>query len=233
MSRPSGVRGWRAAAAVLVVALLMTSTSSAHQSSERGGGRLDLVASAQPGGQSPRLVDVAYRSDWTWSDRADADTVATSSATCSGCRGAARTVEVMYVGWARRVNADNVATAWSSCTDCGSSALSVQVVVLRHPTDLRVNNRALAVNATCTRCDSSAAAYQLVVSTASRPDLDALLDEVVAWAESLTPTPDDGTLRRGTSPRVQRGSADSLGALQELVSTEAPGKVLAKSVRVQ
>lgn len=217
------------AGAVVVAALLLTSTSSAAQ--HHGSvGRLDLVSSAQPSERSPLVEDEAYDDQWTSQRRVDADTVATSSATCSGCRGVARTVEVLYVGRARHVHADNVATAWASCTDCGTQALSVQVVLVRGVSDLRADNRALAVNAACAGCDSSAAAYQLVVSTRSRPNIRTLKKELVAWAEGLAPAPGGAALRSAT-PQGKAGPG-SLDDLQVLVTDAAPGRVVKRSVDV-
>ena len=219
----------------LAALLLTSSTSTAHPRSQGASDRLDLVSSAQPTPESPRLEDTAYDDEWTSARDVDAQTVSTSSSTCDGCSGVARTVEVVYVRHGQTVRADNVATAWARCTGCDASALSVQVVILRRPAELRVNNRALAVDTTCGHCTSSAAAYQLVVSSRARPDLDALRDQLETWAEEITPAPLPLAPRGPALGAATPGAApqDTLDALQAMVATEAPGPVLEASQKVQ
>lgn len=233
-SRRKGVR-YVAVGVLLMVAL--TSTASAHESPGRYH-RISVVSSAQPSDADPAVTDEAYRAGWTQQRDVDTDTVATASAGCDGCRGTARTVQVLDVGRARRVHADNVATAWSSCSGCGSDVVSVQVLLTRPATDLTVNNRALAVNVDCSGCDSTAAAYQVVVSTTRWVDVEALRDEVVAWVGTATAAADPGPAARkpgpqGLAPRAEAGDEDRLRDLQQLAEDATGGRVLDGAVQVR
>jgi hypothetical protein len=225
------LRAGRYAVLVCVLALAFTTTSSAHEDHNHGSGRLDTVSSAQPTDVAPSVSDDAYVARWVDRRTAELDSVATSSATCDGCRGEARTVQVVDARRARHVHADNVATGWSQCTDCGGSAVSVQVVLTRgHRLDLTANNRALAVNTACDGCDSSAAAYQVVLSVRGWVDVRGLRDEVVDWVEAGQPAAEASPNARSLAPAG--GPQDKLEQLSGMVSAQGHATVVQKSVQV-
>jgi hypothetical protein len=220
----------------LLVAALATS-ASAHQGPQANRHRVDLVSSAQPSAAHPVVTRRAYGVERTWGRAVAADAVATSSATCDGCRGTARTVQVIDAGWARHVRADNVATAWSTCKDCGSDVISVQVVLTHRATGLRVDNRALAFNAGCTGCATKAEAYQVVLTTHRWVDLYALRDEIVAWVDAAASppaaSPQPRTSRRSLAPRSGTGSPDRLAELELLAGRQTGGRVVRGHVQVR
>jgi hypothetical protein len=152
--------------AILVIASLVTgATGTAGMLTFRPGQDFDLVASANPGTPGSSDTDRTAMFERARGKRVQADAVASSSATCDGCRGTAVAVQVVYVNKAKKGTADNLANAWSSCSDCRTTSVSVQVVVVRPGTTLTVRNRAFAVNAACSGCTASAVAVQFVVVT--------------------------------------------------------------------
>lgn len=153
--------------AILVIASLVTGATgtTAGILTFRQGQDFDLVASANPGTPGSSDTDRTAMFERARGKRVQADAVASSSATCDGCRGTAVAVQVIYVNKAKKGTADNLANAWSSCSDCRSTSVSVQVVVVRPSTTLTVRNRAFAVNAACSGCTASAVAVQFVVVT--------------------------------------------------------------------
>ena len=152
--------------AILVIASLVTgATSTVGMLTFRQGQDFDLVASANPGTPGSSDTDRTAMFERARGKRVQADAVASSSATCDGCRGTAVAVQVVYVNKAKKGTADNLANAWSSCSDCSSTSVSVQVVVVRPGATLTVRNRAFAVNAACSGCTASAVAVQFVVVT--------------------------------------------------------------------
>lgn len=240
--RASGVR-YVAAVALLLASL--TTTAAAHQAPVRQHQRLSLVSSAQPSEADPVVADQAYRARLAVGLDVAVNAVATASATCRGCQAVARTVQVVDARWARHLRADNVATAWSRCRGCGGHVLSVQVVLTREAVDLTLNNRALGMNVSCTRCDTTAAAYQVVVSTRGRVDVDDLRDEVVGWVEAATPPGvggagpqalaprSPGPTARGPAPLSGAGAGDRLGQLEQLAAGRTGGRVLRGAVQVR
>ncbi|RYP84273.1 hypothetical protein EKO23_16605 [Nocardioides guangzhouensis] len=193
-------------AAALVLVLGTSYMTSLAQSGYRTGS-LDLTASAHPGEARPTVTDTAFDVDTVWWQPVRADTSALTSATCDGCTGASRTLQVVYAVRPRGVEVDNAAVAWSSCKDCGGTALSVQVVVVRGLHGITANNRALATNAGCTACSTAAKAYQLVVAA---PDAGKLsrpaMAELRAWVDEQ-----DRLLRAGdaAAPSAARGTGTS------------------------
>jgi hypothetical protein len=232
VSRRSGSRraGVRFVALAVLVMLALTTTASAHQR-EHGRHRFDLVASAQPSDAQQAVTDEAYDVSRSGHRFVDANTVATSAATCDGCRGTARAVQVLDARRSHHVHADNVATAWASCEGCGGDVVSVQLVLVGSRPDLTVNNRALAVNAGCTGCDTSAAAYQVVMSARGWVDLDNLRDEVLAWVRA-TPAPGGKASMRSLAPGG--GEADArLADLEQLATDRTGGDVVSGSVQLR
>ncbi|MEU8224178.1 hypothetical protein [Kribbella sp. NPDC048915] len=173
--------------AILVVASLVSGTAgAATMLTARDGRDFDLVASANPGTPGSRDTDRTAMFERARGRTAQADAVASASATCDGCRGTAATVQVIYVNKAKRPTADNLANAWSTCTNCRATAVSVQVLVVRPGVSVAAQNRAFAVNASCSGCTSAAVAVQLVVVTnkhrtlsrKGRQQLEALANEL-------------------------------------------------------
>ncbi len=227
MRRASAAGTVRAAAVLAVLAGVLLGTSSAAPASwggRRPAPRLDLVSSAQPSPSAPSVRHAASSAAWSWRSRVAAHAVATSSADCAGCRGEARTVQLVYAARARTLRVDNVAVAWSSCTGCGARAVSVQLVLThRRPERTDAHNRALALNASCTGCTTSAVAYQLVLATRRWPDPSALRAQVRSWLEAGTPTPGPAGLD------ARRRLRDLAGR----VVARTQGRVLHRSVRVR
>jgi hypothetical protein len=152
--------------AILVVASLVTGAAgTASMLTFRRGQDFDLVASANPGAPRSTDTDRTAMFERARGKRAQADAVASASATCDSCTGTAAAVQVIYVSKAKKGTADNLATAWSSCKNCRATSVSVQVVVVRPGTTLTTRNRAFAVNASCTGCATAAVAVQFVVVT--------------------------------------------------------------------
>jgi hypothetical protein len=181
--------------AILVVASLVTgATGTASMLTFRRGQDFDLVASANPA--TPRSTDTDRTAmfERARGKRAQADAVASASATCDSCTGTAAAVQVIYVNKAKKGTADNLATAWSSCSNCRATSVSVQVVVVRPGTTLTTRNRALAVNASCAGCTTGAIAVQFVVVTSKhrtfsrqgRQQLEALARELEAQLSTRT-----------------------------------------------
>jgi hypothetical protein len=181
--------------AILVIASLLTgATSTAGMLTFRKGQDLDLVASANPGTPGGSDIDRTAMFERARGKRVQADAVASASATCSGCRGTAAAVQVIYVNKANKATADNLANAWSSCSNCRATSVSVQVVVVRPGTTLTARNRAFAVNASCSNCTSAAVAVQFVVVTSKhrafsrqgRQQLEALANELQSQLSTRT-----------------------------------------------
>jgi hypothetical protein len=181
--------------AILVVASLVTgATGTASMLTFRRGQDFDLVASANP--SAPRATDTDRTAmfERARGKRAQADAVASASATCDSCSGTAAAVQVIYVNKAKKGTADNLATAWSSCSNCRATSVSVQVVVVRPGTTLTTRNRAFAVNASCTGCTTAAVAVQFIVVTGKhrtfsrqgRQQLEALARELEAQLSTRT-----------------------------------------------
>lgn len=233
-------RVWRYAGAAAALTVVLTCTSSTASSFGWaptpwwGHGRVDLVSSAQPSEAAPKDRDDATRIVWLRGPGARADAVATSSADCAGCRGEARTVQVVWAGRSPGLRVDNVATAWASCTDCGATAISVQLVLTRHPGGLTANNRALAVNGACTRCTTSAAAYQVVLVTRHWVDLDELREQLRAWVRDHPAGPGPAVSQRSaTTPRAAQGAGPRLRDLAGLIAEQTHGHVVRKAVEVR
>jgi hypothetical protein len=223
-------RTWRLVGAALVLAILLPAGSAASSPfPSRPANRFDLTSSAQPTAAAPVRSERAVRAAVTWAASPKTDAVATTSALCDGCRGDARTVQVLWAGSAWSVRADNAAIAWASCHSCGGTAVSVQLVLTPHPVALQVNNRALAVNVGCEGCDVAAEAYQLVVMTPHRPPLDRLRRQLSRWVEQLgagvSAAP---SARRLSAAAVPAGDVDDLG---RLVTGSVGGTVLKSSVQ--
>ncbi|MGZ8736704.1 MAG: hypothetical protein ACXWXO_01650 [Nocardioides sp.] len=229
-------RPWRRtvryACAGALAAVLLTSTSAATAPPFELPRQTDLVASAHPTPTDLTVRDEALETVSIMGNRPRADAVATASATCDGCHGAAVAVQVAWVVWGWRLRADNVATAWASCTDCAGDAVSVQLVLLRGPAALTVNNRALAVTTGCAGCTANAAAYQIVVQAPAHPaDLDGLRGTLAVWAgrqaarSGAEPAPGARTMRR----QAERG----LAGLERKVAGLVGGAVLKSSVDVR
>ena len=211
-----------ATVAAALVLVLGTSYMTSLAQSGYSTGSLDLTASAHPSGARPTVTDTAFDVDTVWWQPVRADTSALTSATCDGCTGASKTLQVIYAVRPRGVEVDNAAVAWSSCTECGGTALSVQVVVVRGLHGITANNRALATNAGCTACSTAAKAYQLVVAA---PDAEKLsragMAELRAWVDEQ-----DRLLRLGggDAPAAARGTSaaaaggNPLAELQRLVN---------------
>lgn len=152
--------------AILVIASLITgATGTASMLTFRKGQDFDLVASANPAATGNTDTDRTAMFERARGKRAQADAVASATATCNSCTGTAAAVQVIYVNKAKKGTADNVATAWSSCSNCRATSVSVQVVVVRPGTTLTTRNRALAVNVACAGCTTAAIAVQFVVVT--------------------------------------------------------------------
>jgi hypothetical protein len=175
------------------------------------------------------VVDRAFDEGTAFRRDVDADTSATASATCDGCAGRARALQVFYVRRARDTTLDNQAVAWAQCESCRAAAVSMQVVVVRGTREVTANNRALALNAACTDCRTSSLAYQLVVveREGARLSPDAVAD-LRAWvdrraADLLDGRPAAASLRPG-SPSVQRVEDlvnDELGSVTLVLDVDA------------
>ena len=215
-------------AAIVVAALLLTPTSSAAPSEvvlPALPALADLVASAHAATAAPTARDEASQAITLLGMSARADAVATSSATCTGCRARAVAVQVVRARWAWRVRADNVATSWASCRGCSSEVVSVQLVLTPRPAALSVNNRALAATAGCDRCTANAVAYQLVVQASpADEDLPGLRDALAAWARRQ-PTAVGAELQAG-SPSARRQTRPGLADLEREVADAIGGTVL-------
>ena len=181
--------------AILVIASLVTgATGTASMLTFRSGRDFDLVASANPGTPGSTDTDRTAMFERARGKRAQADAVASATATCDSCTGTAAAVQVIYVSKAKKATADNLANAWSSCSDCKATSVSVQVVVVRPGTTLTTRNRALAVNASCSGCTTAAIAVQFVVVTSKhrafsnkgRQQLEALASELQAQLSTRT-----------------------------------------------
>ena len=181
--------------AILVIASLVTgATGTASMLTFRSGRDFDLVASANPGTPGSTDTDRTAMFERARGKRAQADAVASATATCDSCTGTAAAVQVIYVSKAKKATADNLANAWSSCSNCKATSVSVQVVVVRPGTTLTTRNRALAVNASCSGCTTAAIAVQFVVVTSKhrafsnkgRQQLEALASELQAQLSTRT-----------------------------------------------
>jgi hypothetical protein len=155
----------RLQAITMVASLVLGATGTAGVLTFRNGQDFDLVASANPATAGSSDTDRTAMFERARGKRAQADAVATASATCDSCTGRASAVQVIYVNKARKSTADNLANAWSSCSNCRATSVSVQVVVVRPGTKVIAHNRAVAVNAACSGCTTSAIAVQFVVVT--------------------------------------------------------------------
>jgi hypothetical protein len=226
MTAASRILGAGAICALLVAA---TATSSSVADRERQPRDVDLTAAAHPGPGRTTVVDKAFGVSTAFHRDVHADTSATTSATCDGCAGKARALQVLYVRRARDTTLDNQAVAWAQCESCRAAAVSMQVVVVRGTRAVTANNRALALNAACTDCRTSSLAYQLVVVEEERARLspDAVAD-LRAWvdrraADLLGGARAAGSLRAG-SPVVQRVEDlvnDELGSATLLVDVDS------------
>lgn len=130
---------------------------------------VDVTASANAGPGAERTTDAAFRVTDVSYRRVKADATANATSTCDGCVADAKSLHVVYLDRVTGGTADNVATAWSRCADCRATSLSVQVVVVRGWSNIRVSNRALAVNGDCAACATASAAFQTVVTSDTRP----------------------------------------------------------------
>lgn len=153
------------AVSIAVVAL------PAHETVAIGPADADVVATAHagPGSAHPFDSQVAVG---RLNRNGQARATSTSSSTCAGCDGEARTVQVVYAN-APQIVADNVAAAWAaSCTDCSATSVAVQVVLVgKRGEGMVLANHAMAVNAVCEECTSDALAVQFVISGGTRREL--------------------------------------------------------------
>lgn len=192
----------------------------------------DVVSSAHPTTTTPTVRKETARTAWVGGARTRANAVATTSATCDGCQGAAVSVQVVEVAWGWQVQADNVAAAWAQCRGCAGSAVSVQVVLLRHPADLTANNRSLAVTGDCHRCTARAAAYQVVVHATGEPaDPDRLREELAAWASQELDGPDGAP--RSRTRTSEHPPRRRLAGLERQVTGLVDGEVLRSKAAVR
>ncbi|MEV0288537.1 MULTISPECIES: hypothetical protein [unclassified Kribbella] len=208
-------------ASVLVVSLLLGAAAGGSSLlNHRKGQDFDLVASANPVVPGTSDTDRTAMFERSRGKRAQADNVASASATCNSCTGTATAVQVIYVGKARKGTADNLATSWSSCRGCSAISVSVQIVVTRPGTNLTIRNRALAVNASCSGCTSAAVAVQLVVVTKKHQALSRKArEQLAALAAQL-----EADLRSASRSKAARLSAakekPGLPEIQALVKNE-------------
>lgn len=223
MTPPLRHRLARYLTAAVVGTTLLAGTSGAAPAGSPLSPRSDVVSSAHPTATTPTVRKETSRTAWVGGARTRANAVATTSATCDGCRGAAVSVQVVEVTWGWQVQADNVATAWARCQGCAGGAVSVQVVLLRHPADLTANNRSLAVTGDCSGCTARAAAYQVVVhATGERTDPEKLREELVVWASQELHGAIPGPRARTSAPPPQR----RLAGLERRVKRLVHGAVL-------
>jgi len=185
----------RLGATVLAASLLLATTATSGTLIQRRGQDFDLVASANPATPQSTDVDRTAMFDRGHGKRTQADAVAGSSATCTGCSGTATAVQVISFGKARTGTADNLANAWATCSGCRATSLSVQVLLVRPGGTVTARNRALAVNVACTSCTTAAVAVQLVVVTKhdtlsrqGRKDLQALTAQLESELAGATRT---------------------------------------------
>lgn len=222
-------------ASVVVGTTLLAGTSGAAPAAPAASPlspRSDVVSSAHPTSTTLTVHKETARTAWVGGARTRANAVATTSATCDGCQGAAVSVQVVEVAWGWQVQADNVATAWAQCRGCAGGAVSVQVVLLRHPADLTANNRSLAVTGDCDRCTARAAAYQVVVHATGEPaDPDRLREELAAWASQELDGP-DGTPRSRTRTSAHPPQR-RLAGLERQVTRLVDGEVLRSRAAVR
>lgn len=221
----SALRFLTAAAAAVALTLSASSVAQAMPSNDDKDAYLahvdfDAVSAANPSLGQPTVNDQDQQTARTRARDVKAGAVATSSAICDGCQGAATTLQVLTLERATKAVVDNVATAWASgCSGCGSSSLSVQVILARRVTDLVAANRALAVNAACAGCDSAAAALQFVVIDPRRSELSSqgkdLVDQIRAQlADRLAaaadgPAPRAGARTLSATPGGLRGDLEA------------------------
>jgi hypothetical protein len=225
-------RAVRYAVVGVVGTALLAGTSGAAPAPPATSGRADVVSAAHPTSADRTVHEETVRIVSILGLRPRANAVATTSAGCRGCQGAAVTVQVVEVAGGWRAQADNVASAWARCRGCTAEAMSVQLVVLRRAATLTTHNRALAVTGDCRECTTRAAAYQVVLDTNGKTvDLDRLRDEVVAWAAQQPDAPEGGVRARDTAapPRPQR----LLAGLERRVSRLVDGAVLRSRAAVR
>lgn len=215
---------------VTLVAVLATSSSAAVP--PRPAGSNDLVSSAQPTENRPLVRDRSTTLVRTADRAGTSDAVATASAACAGCRGHARTVQIVVRRHSGHASVDNIATAWASCAGCRSTALSVQVALVQDRGTVVANNRALALTARCTGCLAWAAAYQVVLVNPERGGLRALRRDVLEWVGEIPvgQAAPAGTL--GRTPQPRRGAVQRLRDLERLVEARSSGRVVDSSVDV-
>jgi len=227
-------RLWRrlahyAAAGVVGTTLLAGASGAVAPAPAALPSRSDVVSSAHPTAADPTVRQETVRTAGILGLRPRVNAVATTSATCAGCRGDAVAVQVVEVmgGW--RVAADNVATAWARCRGCTADAVSVQLVLLHRSGGLTTNNRALAVTGDCRRCSAGAAAYQIVLDATGAPaNLDRLRDEVAAWAAQQPGATE--TAPRSRTRAVARRPQELLSELERQVTRFVDGAVLESRV---
>jgi hypothetical protein len=155
----------------LLVAATLVVDGSASAQGWGGAKDIEAASAAIPAQAGDTSKDLSVHVDRPGRRTVRASAVATSSATCNGCRASAVTMQVIYARTIRTLRIDNVAAAWSSCTGCQSSALSLQVVIARRAGGITAGNRALAVNAACVGCMTASAAVQIVVVSPSNREL--------------------------------------------------------------
>ncbi|HTE73967.1 MAG TPA: hypothetical protein VK640_12310 [Actinomycetes bacterium] len=212
------------AAAAIGVGLAASGLPSQGQEDARPApSRGDLTAAAVAAPDSPDVVDEATSTLHAARGHGDVDTAASANAGCDGCSATATALHIVYLDRSTEATVDNVTVAWSECRNCSATAVSVQVVILRSPQTVRVNNRALAVNAACAGCRTAAAAYQLVMVGERRDRLAAadieelrrwIADQVVAL-RAVAPT--------GGSAAPAASTLAPLGQLEVLVGERLGG----------
>lgn len=215
------------AGAVCALLLATTTTSSSVADLRHQPRDVDLTAAAHPGPGGTRVVDKAVDVGTAFRRDVHADTSATASATCDGCVGKAKALQVFYVRRPRQTTLDNQAVAWSQCEACRATAVSVQVVVVDGTRRVTANNRALAFNAACTDCRTSALAYQLVVveDGAGRLSPEAVR-RLRGWVDRRT-----ADLRGGApAARALRAESPAVQRLEDLVNTELGSTTLVADV---
>jgi hypothetical protein len=218
-----------------LVGLIAATTGAASADYGRYGGNLEAASAAIPAQAGDVANDSSNRVERPWGGSIRGSAVATSSATCDGCRATAVTMQVIYTRHVKAMTVDNVAAAWSSCASCSGSALSLQVVIARRAGLVRANNRSLALNVACVQCTTAAAAVQIVViaptmrelSRKALNEITALRDQLAAElaarlpAVSAAPARPQLQIQGRTAPVTPTAQLSLTGATDELQSVIA------------
>jgi hypothetical protein len=229
---------------VLHVALATVLLGGAAVASSPGSARrdpprreTDLVASAQPSELRREDRDAAFAEEVLRGGEVKADAVATTTASCHGCRGESATLQVLHLRRADAARLDNTAAAWTQdCWDCTGTALSVQVVVLPVGAHARPTNRALAVGDACATCRTSTAAFQVVVAAGTPGPLPpAAMAQLRAWFDEQAAVLRASVAAGPARPSVRTATRAATAALADLRATVVAGadaRAVASRVRV-